>query len=237
MRVTMYTEQYDPIAVVDVIYDELMTLREFAGDAFELALMSPINAYLNQNDFVARPTYQRTRVMLLVEHVRWADGAERPILVARGLRSIPDGASSVDVAVSLLNEGINCARRRDPANQRRGDQVRLTGMVGMPAPVAIEGVFEQARAAAQAAAMNASAARVTIGGADRGFVTSASYTGARNWTSGVTAVRAEEQIRQNVRMTDAMIRAEVGVRAAEPATPGGNYEPPAAAPTIRRVRR
>jgi hypothetical protein len=119
MRVTMYTEDYVPLAVIDAPDAALDWLRRNPGD--EVQFMESLPLYSAQP--LARvPVMNQYRGRIVVEGMEWADGVTRPILVVKGrslceaLLATPGHVASA--AYSLFQSALYGMRGTDVTNDR-----------------------------------------------------------------------------------------------------------------------
>lgn len=119
MRIVMYTENYEPIAILDVERSDVQVLRRHAGDHIRMHAPAMMNyRAVRPSDRIQQtmPVYQG---MVLVEGMRWADGETREILVVRGRdlcrHLLEEGAHRDDLehrALTAFGVAVEVARRR-----------------------------------------------------------------------------------------------------------------------------
>jgi hypothetical protein len=123
MRVTMYTEDYDPLAVIEAADPQIEWLRRNPGHEVQFAesRMSDYRRY--RADALVSSVADVYRGRIVVEGMEWMDGVTRPILVVKG-RSLCEALLSepgrvASSAHSLFMGAVNGMRGTDVTNDRR----------------------------------------------------------------------------------------------------------------------
>ena len=121
MRIVMYTQDYEPLALLDVAELDVAALRAHPGDTVQIHFPEISNYLAGPLDRIAARVY---RGMLLVEGMRWADGETRPILVVRGRELgeqilVNDREDGPSAAMELFRAAVNAAYLREPTLRER----------------------------------------------------------------------------------------------------------------------
>lgn len=113
MRVTMYSHDYEPIAVLASNDQDIDLLRRGAGNHFQVMHPGRVQYQLRADPVAAN--FRHFSMMLIVEGMRWADDMVRPILVLRGApmrELIDEGMEIVGWAGDIYRTACNAAREQ-----------------------------------------------------------------------------------------------------------------------------
>lgn len=83
MRVAVYTEDYQPLTVLDLREGDIEAIRRSRGDTVELAFSNSARYEVVTSQQAIRPI-QRFTATLTVEGLQWSNGRTDPIVVIHG---------------------------------------------------------------------------------------------------------------------------------------------------------
>lgn len=115
MRVTMYTQDYEPLFVLEAHERDLDQLRSRRsvepfriGIAMPAPLTAPWERRVDRSLQVQEPARRSYDIRLVVEGMRWADGRTRAILVAHGLlrENLVEGTRMDNLAAEIFHGAL-----------------------------------------------------------------------------------------------------------------------------------